>query len=299
MSDTTSRAGLSATTVGVLCGTAAALCWSVGFVAAKHGVAIGFTPADLAFHRFVWSGLVLLPMMARSGLADLGGVGWLRGLVILALAGPPQAFANYTGLTFAPLGHGAVIQPAMAALCGLLLAYFILSESLTRSRIIGVIGIILGLAVLAGEAIGTIGGTAWRGDLSFATAGILWAIFTTCLRKWKISGVMAAQAVGVLSLLIYAPIHAAVFGFQHMIAMGLLENLLQAIIQGIFAGWLGIYLFARSVTALGAGRASTFPALVPAITILLGFLILGEVPTIAQLVGLAIVGVGFRFALKS
>lgn len=294
----TSRAGLSATTVGILCGSAAATCWAVGFVAAKHGIAVGFTPADLAFHRFVWSGLLLLPVMARAGLADLGGVGWWRGLVILVLAGPLQAITSYTGFTFAPLGHGAVIHPASAALGGLILAYFILGEPLTRSRIVGLIGIILGLIVLAGEAASTIGGNALTGDLLFATAGLMWAVFTTCLRRWHTSGIMAARIVGALSLLIYAPLHAALFGLGHMFSLGLGEILLQIAVQGIFAGLLAIYLFGRAVTALGAGRASMFPALVPALTVLIGFLTIGEVPTIAQLVGLAIVGVGFRFALK-
>ncbi len=112
--------------------------------------------------------------------------------------------------------------------------------------------------MLAGEAITTIGGNAWTGDLLFATAGVMWAVFTTCLRKWRTSGIKAAQIVGVLSLLIYAPIHAVVFGFNQMIAMGLFENLIQVAVQGIFAGLLAIYLFGRAVTALGAGRASPF-----------------------------------------
>ncbi len=285
--------------MGILCGIAAATCWAVGFVAAKHGIAVGFTPADLAFHRFVWSGLLLLPVMARAGLADLGGVGWRRGLVILVLAGPLQAITSYTGFTFAPLGHGAVIHPASAALGGLILAYFILGEPLTKSRIVGLIGIILGLIVLAGEAASTIGGNALTGDLLFATAGLMWAVFTTCLRRWHTSGIMAARIVGALSLLIYAPLHAALFGLGHMFSLGLGEILLQIAVQGIFAGLLAIYLFGRAVTVLGAGRASMFPALVPALTVLIGFLTIGEVPTIAQLVGLTIVGVGFRFALKT
>lgn len=297
--ETNSRTKLSATAVGVLCGIAAAVGWALGFVAAKHGIAVGFTPADLAFHRFVWSGLLLLPMMARAGLGDLGGVGWRRGLVILVLAGPLQAITSYTGLTFAPLGHGAVIHPASAALGGLILAYVVLGETLTKSRVIGVIGIVLGLVVLAGEAATTIGGNALTGDMLFATAGLMWAVFTTCLRRSHTSGIMAARIVGVLSLLIYAPLHAALFGLEHMFSLGLGEVLLQVAVQGIFAGLLALYLFGRAVTALGAGRASTFPALVPALTILFGFLALGEVPTFAQLVGLAIVGIGFRFALKT
>ena len=64
-----------------------------------------------------------------------------------------------------------------------------------------------------------------------------------------------------------------------MIALGLFENLLQSSVQGMFAGAVSTYLFARSVVLLGAGRAAVFPSLVPGFTLLIGFLVLGEVPS--------------------
>ena len=100
MPDQHARAGLSATAIGVLCGIAASICWAIGFVAGKHGISAGLTPPDLAFHRFVWSGFLVIPLLARAGLTDLGGLGWFRGLVILILAGPPQAMLNYTCLLY-------------------------------------------------------------------------------------------------------------------------------------------------------------------------------------------------------
>ncbi len=65
-----------------------------------------------------------------------------------------------------------------------------------------------------------------------------------------------------------------------MIAAGWQENLLQAVVQGILAGPGAIYLFTRSVVLLGAGRAAVFPSLVPGFTLLIGFLALGEVPSL-------------------
>lgn len=298
MPDPHPRTWLSASAIGTLCGIAAAACWAAGFVAAKQGLAVGLTPPDLAFHRFAWSGLLMLPLMLQAGISDLGGLGWKRGLVILLLAGPLQAIVSYSGFAIAPLGHGAVIHPGAAALGGLVLAYVVLGEPLTRPRIIGIAAIILGLVVFAGEAITTLGGGALIGDLLFATAGFMWAAFTICLRGWRTSGMLAAKVVGVLSLLFYAPLHAVLFGFERMAAIGLAQNLLQVAVQGVLAGLLALYLFARAVTALGAGRASMFPALVPAMTILIGLLALGEVPTIPQLVGLVVVGIGFWFALR-
>ncbi len=74
--------------LGVLCGTGAAVFWAAGFVAARHGIAIGFSPADIILHRFVWAGFVFLPLLAREGLGNLGGVGWPKATVAHARRRP-------------------------------------------------------------------------------------------------------------------------------------------------------------------------------------------------------------------
>jgi drug/metabolite transporter (DMT)-like permease len=71
------------------------------------------------------------------------------------------------------------------------------------------------------------------------------------------------------------------------------------VVQGVFSGPGAIYLFARSVVLLGASRAAVFPSLVPGFTLLVGYVALGEQPTLAQLAGLAIVLYGFRLTQKA
>ena len=284
--------------IGILCGTGAALGWAAGFVAAKHGVGVGFTPADLAFHRFFWSGLLLMPIAFRDGLIDLGGIGWGRGLVMSVLSGPPQAITAYTGFMLVPLGHGTTIQPACAALFGLILATAMLHERATIPRIIGGTIIIAGLMVFGAESLTTIGREGVGGDLLFVTAGFFWAMFGTLLRYYRMSGTRAVVMVGVLSVVVYAPLYAAFIGFDNMLRMSLTENLVQVVVQGILAGVLPIYLFARAVILIGAGRAATFPALVPGFSLIIGYLALGVIPSMPQLIGLVIVLIGFRFALR-
>jgi drug/metabolite transporter (DMT)-like permease len=284
--------------IGVLCGATAALSWAAGFVAARHGVLIGLSPSDLAFHRFFWAGLVLLPFAWRQGFGDLGGIGWPRGLVIFVLAGPFQAVFSATGFSLTPLGHGAVIQPAMAALGGLLLATWILREPLYARRVFGAGAILVGLLLLGAEAVATIGARGLGGDLLFALAGVMWALFGTVLRKWNLRAQPATLVVSALSLLIYSPAHAVLFGFDRMLAVGWWENILQIVVQGGFAGALSVHLFSRAIILLGAGRAAAFPAMVPAATLLIGAVALWELPTLVQLAGLAAVAVGFRFTIK-
>jgi drug/metabolite transporter (DMT)-like permease len=294
--DTTARS--PGILIGVLCGSGAAFGWAAGFVAAKHGITAGFSPADLAFHRFFWSGLLMMPFALRERVKNIGGIGWGRGLVMSVLGGPPQAVIAYTGFILVPLGHGTTIQPACAALFGLILSVVVLGEHPTVQRIAGAATIIAGLLVYGAESITTIGSHGVGGDLLFVTAGFFWAMFGTLLRTWHISGVRAVSVVAVLSLVLYAPIYAIVIGFHGLLAISLAENLLQIVVQGLIAGALPIYLFARAVIILGAGRAATFPALVPGFGLVVGYLALGVVPSVAQLIGLAIVVVGFRFTLR-
>ena len=239
-----------------------------------------------------------MPLAARAGLSDLAGVGWVRGVALTLLGGPPLALFSYAGFLFVPLAHGGVIQPSCAALGGLVLASLVLKEKLAIQRAVGGAIIVAGLVVIGAEALATIGTHGLIGDLSFVTAGLMFAVFGTLLRLWRIAPTRAVVVTSVVSLL-QLPIQWLVFGFERMIGLGLIENLIQVAMQGIFAGAGATYLFTRSVVLLGAGRAAVFPSLVPGFTLLIGFLVLGEVPSLAQLAGLVIVLIGFRLVVKA
>lgn len=285
------------TIIGITCGTLAAAAWAGGFVVAKHGIEVGFSPADIAFHRFFWTGILLLPVLLRD-LKGLVGVGWLRGFVMTVLSGPPQALLAYSGFILVPLGHGTTIQPACAALTGLLLSAIVLGETISSRRMAGAGAIVIGLIVYGAESLATIGGHGVGGDLLFVSAGVFWATFGILLRQWNVPAATAAVAVATLSLIFYAPIYLALYGWSELARHGLLENALQAVVQGGIAGVLAIYLFTHAVIALGAGRAATFPALVPVFGVIIGFLALGVVPSLAQLIGLLIVLIGFRLTMR-
>jgi drug/metabolite transporter (DMT)-like permease len=280
-----------ATALGVLCGAGSALFWAFGFVAAKHGIVVGMSPLVLALHRFIWPGLVFLPFLVAGGIGDLGGLGWRRGIAITLFGGLPLALWSYFGYIYVPLGHGSIIQPSCAAVGGLILARLVLREGLPWRRVVGALIIVVGLAVIGIEALRTMGAQGLFGDLLFVAAGSSFAIFGMLLRLWRISPIPAAAVTSVLSL---AGLPILLFSYGNLLAAGFFENLLQAIVQGVFAGPAAIYLFTRAVVLLGAGRASLYPSLVPPFSLLIGFLTLGEVPSVSQLVGLAIVVIGFR-----
>ena len=293
-----STSRFSSINVGIICGTGAALFYAAGYAATRHGLDVGFSPADLTVHRYLWFGLVMLPSVLRTGMGDLYGVGWGRGILLAVLGGPVFSIISFAGLLLVPLGHGGVIQPACATLGGLLLATFLLGEKFLVTRAIGALTIVCGLSVIGAEAVTTIGVHGIAGDLMFVLTGLMFATFGALLRLWHIAAIPATAVISVLSLF-GTPVHWALGGFDHMIALGWRENLLQVVLQGVVAGPVATYLFVRTVALLGAGRAAVFPALVPPFVLLIGWLALGEVPTALQLIGLGIVLLGFRLAQRA
>jgi len=291
-------ARLSPTALGVACGAGAAFFWAAGFVAARQGIEIGLSPADLALHRFAWAGIFLLPLMLRERSERFGGVGAWRAVLLTLAGGPPLAIISYSGFILVPLGHGGVIQPSSAALFGLIYASAVLGESLPRGRVVGAIVIVLGLCIIGFEAISTIGRHGLLGDFAFVAAGCCFATFAMMVKLWHIPPTRATVIVSVVSLA-DIPIHWALFGFDRLISFGLWENLMQAFAQGLLAGAGAIWLFARAVFLLGAARAAVFTALVPPFTLLIGAVFLGEMPTLTQLAGMLVVLVGFRMTQRS
>jgi len=285
------------TWIGITCGAAAAFCWAAGLAGARHGIAAGLSPADLTLHRYAWLGPLFAIFVFRNGFAQPGGISWGKGLAITAFAGPSIALFSYYGFLTVPLSHGAVVQPSSASLGGLLLTALFLGERLPLTRVIGALAIVAGLVVYAGESVTSIGSGAILGDLSFMAAGLCWAFFGLLLSLWRIEPLRAMMVVTVFSLL-YVPVHAVLFGYERMIAVGLGENVLQAVLQGVIAGAAGIYLFTRAVELLGPGRAAVFPALVPGFAMLIGFTMLGEIPTAVQFAGFAVVMLGFALVQR-
>jgi drug/metabolite transporter (DMT)-like permease len=283
--------------LGVASGLGAALFWALGFVATRHGLKVGFMPWDLLMHRFFWSGLAFLPLVVRAGVGDLCGIGWTRGLALMVLGGPVFSLISYTGFLFVPLVHGSIIQPSCATLGGLFLATVLLKERISFSRFFGAIVIVGGLAVIGVESVGHIGLDGVLGDLIFVLTGFMYAGFGTLVRYWRVSAFSAASVISVLSLLLF-PIYAASGGLGRLAAIGLGENSLQVLAQGILAGPAATYLFAFSIQVLGVARAAVFPAIVPALTLLVGWLLLGEPATALQAVGLATVLSGFYLAQR-
>ncbi|MFM9973554.1 MAG: DMT family transporter [Beijerinckiaceae bacterium] len=282
---------------GLLFGALAAVIWGSYLAFARAGVSTGLTGFDFTAIRYGTAGLVMLPWLLRHNPATMAGVGWGKALVLTLLAGPLFIWLGVGGYGFAPLAHGAVVQPASVVVFTTILAALVLNDRPNRARIIGLAVIVAGLGVIAGPGLLQVGGLTPLGDAMFVLAGLLWAAFTTLTRRWGIKALPATAAVSVLSGAIILPVYAATVGFDRLLALPTSMLLTQVIVQGVLSGVVAVIFYTKAAELLGPAKAAIFPALVPAAAILIGIPVTGEWPNLLQAAGLAVVSLGLLIAI--
>ena len=282
-------------TQGFILGTIAALIWGAYLALARSGISAGLTATDIAFLRYGVAGIIMLPWLALNQPARLGGIGIGRSIILCLLVGPPFILFAVGGYNFAPLAHGAVIQPSAATIGGMLLAALVLGEKPSRTAFIGALIVLAGVAVLAGP--GLLAGSSLTplGDAMFASAGFMFGAFTVLAKRWNIGAVPATAAISVLSAVIFVPPYLALTGAERILAADPGMVVAQVLVQGVLSGVASVLAISKAVQLLGPSRAAIFPAITPAAAIILGVPIAGEIPTALQFLGLAIVSFGLLF----
>lgn len=282
---------------GFAYGVAVALAGGSYLALGRTGIISGFGPADLTLLRFGVAAFVLLPVLMRAGIGGFAGIGWRRGLALTLAGGPLFSLLQASDFLFAPLVHGAVIMPACVTGFGMLFGAFILGERAGPGRLLGAIVMLAGLLLLGGEGLIAARPGGWIGDLMFAGAALLWSTYTVLLRHWRVDALRATASVSMVSLVVFLPVWWFAAGWSHIAALPVSALLLQALGQGFIAGVVLVVAFGRAVLLLGVGRAALFPALVPAVAMLVGVPLTGEWPDLPQTAGLVLVSVGLLIAI--
>ncbi|MBS1179227.1 MAG: EamA/RhaT family transporter [Proteobacteria bacterium] len=278
-------------------GLLAAAIWASYSVLARLGVKAGLSPADMSLLRFAPGALLTLPLMWRWGWRDLAGIGWGRGLLLTLLAGPGFSLLFMTGFSLAPLAHGAVIAPSGQMLAGLGLSAWLARQPLSRESLFGAAFVLLGLVFMGGDSLLHGEGRATLlGDLLFAVAGFCWGLFGTLSRRWQVDPLRVTVVVVVLSFLIFTPPYLVLADLGRLANAGVGMLTVQLLAQGLGAGLVAVLAYSRAAALLGSGRAAFFGAMVPGAASLLAIPVLGEVPTLLQVLGIVSVVCGLLIA---
>jgi drug/metabolite transporter (DMT)-like permease len=286
---------------GILSGATMALGASLSFAAARAGIVDGLGAADLIFARYLVAGAIMLPALLYWGLPTLAGIGLGRSLALTLLGGAPFALLQTGGYEYAPLAHGAIIAPSTVTIVSTIGAAIFLRERLGRSHLAGAAVVLLGIGLIGWDGIvqsaAAAGGQAWLGDLLFFASSILWAGFTLLLRHWRLSALRATAVVAVLSMVVATPAYLLWKGTDHLMALPLGALAFQGLVQGGLQGVVTMIAYSQAVVLLGVSRAVLFPAVVPAVSVLVGIPIVGEIPGALQFAGLVLVTVGLLITI--
>lgn len=283
---------------GLFCGCLLAVSASVSFAWARVGILGGVSAANLTLLRFTVAGAILLPVLLRHGVLSLAGIGWPRGLALLATGGPLFVLPQAAGYIYAPLAHGGVIAPATVTLFSTIMAAAFLGERLTRPHVIGAGLSIAGILLIGWHGLyAAPGSRTWIGDLLFLGSSLLWAGFTVLLRLWRLEALRAVAVVSVLSALVTIPGYLVFVGLTHLRNLPVGSVVVQGALQGGLQDVLGIVGYGHAIRVLGVSRAVLFPASVPAVSILIGVPILGEIPSSEQIAGVTLVTIGLLYAV--
>ena len=272
--------------LGLAFGLAAAFAWGAQAVVARSGTVAGYTPLDLAALRYIAAGLVLAPFAWRARQALLA-IGLPRLMVVAIAGGAGNALLFSWGLVHAPASHGGTIAPITAAIMGAVLGIPLLREWPTRGRVVAILVIVAGVALIGWDGIGGAHPGAWRGDLILLCAGTSWAAFTLLLRRWQVPALAGNAAVCCLSALMLIPVWLAL-GMGSVPGQPIGMTLLQMVAQGLVASALATTLYARAGELLGATRTACLTALVPVTAVLLSVLVLAEPLGLAKLSGVTL-----------
>lgn len=284
---------MSPSLLGSLCMLGAVAVFGANFPLSRHAALNGLTPWDIVFLRCLVAGVLLLPVVIARGWRDCAGIGWRRGFILFLLGGFPMNSIMLVGLSLAPAAHGASITPGTVTLIGAVGSWLLFGEKLGWRRAAGLLVVLAGLGLIAFSGAAADDPNVWRGDLLFILAGLVWGGYPLLLQRWSIDPLTSTAVVAVISLT-YLPLYF-LFADPQVDDVPLMVSVFHGVNQGIVNVIAGLWLWAKAITLMGAGKAGRFPPLIPVIGTLLAIPLLSEWPGPWQAAGIVAIVAGLLY----
>ena len=302
--------------IGLIAALVTILIWTSFIVIARASASHNLLPLDIAFLRILGAGSVLLPWawwLMRPQRQAGEKVGSLFGLSplpirITIIGGLFGSFIfsmlSYSAFFFAPAAHASVLMPGSLPLWTTLMAWFILSQSISKVRAIGLACIVLGDLLVGGSSLlkAFDGGEVWKGDLMFMCAASCWSFYTVLVRREGLDAVRATMAVTAFSCVTFLPLYALVAWLglipSHLGTAPWQELVFQALFQGIGSVVISGISFNMMVRHYGPVRSTMMTAVVPALSAISAVVLLNEPMYWNLVAGLALVTCGILFGVR-
>ena len=272
--------------IHILMAISVPLIWGTGFVVAKGAIS-EFPPILLMAFRFLVTSLVLIWFVKPP-------IGQLRALFLIAIvASAIQYSLTFTGLRGLDAGFAALIVQLEVPFL-VILGAILLGEKASLRKWMGIIIAFAGVGLLIGKVEFN---NAW-GSVALVVAGAFtWAVGQIFVRKLKnIDGLTTTAWV-------------AVFATPQLFVMSFIfeTNQIESITKASMSIWLAVLYLGIIMTALGyyfwntlirtyaIEKVAPFLLLLPVFSLIGGVLFLGELISIAKILGGLIVILGVAF----
>lgn len=254
-------------------------------------------PFTIAFFRLLIGFLVLLPLTYRSAWRHRATfAAHPRQLLVLTLTG--VALFNtfiYSALQFTSATNAAVLETGIPAVTVALSAW-LLHERLRPRQWAGVaLSLVGSLWVVLNGQVFQLARMQWNvGDAIMVGAVLTWAVYSVAARQYLPlfpgrAVLLIMTGASVLLLLPVAMVEWWLVGFPPLDSATHWAGLA---FLGIFPSVVALLLYNYAIGVLGPSRASIFMNLLPVVTMVGAFLLLGDRITWWQVSGAAIVIVG-------
>lgn len=276
---------------GYVAAAVVVLIWASYPVATRAGVTGPFAPQDLVALRFGIAALFFLPYLALQARVIPRDV-WLRGIPLTLFQGAGMAALVICGLQFAPASHAAALGPGVAPAWTALLGFLLFGRRPSVRTIAGAALCAVGVITLSAWSASMPSSSVLLGDVMFLAASALGALYVLQLRKWGIGALLGAAIVTFYSALIVVPWHLGWSAGDHLRTIAPRVLLWQVLWQGVLIGCVALVALNHAIARLGPERSISLVALVPVLSVALGTLFLGEIPSSIEIAAILAVSAG-------
>ncbi|XWN32468.1 MAG: DMT family transporter [Devosia sp.] len=199
------------------------------------------------------------------------------------------------GQTSISAGLAAILNATMPIFTALLAGVFLADERLTARRMSGIVIGVLGVAVMIGPAAFVSAGGTVLAQVAVLGAALSYGFSAVFGRRFKASGVspvVTAAGQASVSAAILVPI-ALVVDRPFALEMPSAGVWLAVLANGLLSTALAYILYFAILARAGATNVALVTVLIPAVAVLLGAATLGESVTLEQLLGMALIALGF------
>lgn len=272
-----------------LMGLATALLWGLSFLSIKVALDV-LPPMTLGLARFVIA-VAILPLIALAMKEDLRVA--IRDLPLLALGGLVGVTLYFlcenNGVKLLSASESSLVI-GVIPVATMLAERVFLKTRLGPRAYIGAVLSFAGVGLIAARSQGA--SSSPLGFLYMAGAAFSWVLYSFVTRP-------LSSRYGRISVTFWQ----SFFGLLGFIPFVLAEGpslsmlggsvILHVLYLGIFCSALGYWFYVTSLEILGPGPSSTFINLIPVVSVIAAFFLLGERLTLAQMAGagLAVAGV--------